>query len=65
METRILGRTGLEVSLIGFGGIPIQRCNQWEVDEIVENLIEEGVNFIDTPKDVYLCNVFRVHTRRA
>ncbi|MBI4855646.1 MAG: aldo/keto reductase [Acetobacterium woodii] len=50
METRILGKTGLEVSLIGFGGIPIQRCNQWEVDEIVENLIEEGVNFIDTAR---------------
>ena len=50
METRILGRTGLEVSLIGFGGIPIQRCSQWEVDEIVENLIEEGVNFIDTAR---------------
>lgn len=50
MEKRILGKTGLEVSLIGFGGIPIQRCNQWEVDEIVENLIEEGVNFIDTAR---------------
>ncbi|KAF5072997.1 aldo/keto reductase [Acetobacterium wieringae] len=50
METRVLGQTGLEVSLIGFGGIPIQRCNQWEVDEIVENLIEEGVNFIDTAR---------------
>jgi len=50
METRLLGRTGLEVSLIGFGGIPIQRCNQWEVDEIIENLIEECVNFIDTAR---------------
>lgn len=50
MEKRILGKTGLEVSLIGFGGIPIQRCNQWEVDEIIENLIEEGVNFIDTAR---------------
>ncbi len=50
METRILGKTGLEVSLIGFGGIPIQRCNQWEVDEIIENLFLEGVNFIDTAR---------------
>jgi predicted aldo/keto reductase-like oxidoreductase len=50
MEKRILGKTGLEVSLIGFGGIPIQRCKQWEVDEIVENLVEEGVNFIDTAR---------------
>lgn len=50
METRILGKTGLVISLIGFGGIPIQRCSQWEVDEIIENLIEEGVNFIDTAR---------------
>jgi len=50
MEKRTLGKTGLEVSLIGFGGIPIQRCNQWDVDEIIENLIEEGVNFIDTAR---------------
>ena len=50
MKKRILGKTDLDVSLIGFGGIPIQRCNQWEVDEIIENLIEEGVNFIDTAR---------------
>lgn len=50
MEKRTLGKTGLEVSLIGFGGIPIQRSSQWEVDAIIENLIEEGVNFIDTAR---------------
>ncbi|MGL4607735.1 MAG: aldo/keto reductase [Eubacteriaceae bacterium] len=50
MEKRTLGRTSLEVSLIGFGGIPIQRCGQWEVDEIIETLIDEGVNFIDTAR---------------
>lgn len=50
MEKRTLGKTGLEVSLIGFGGIPIQRCAQWEVDEILEALIDTGVNFIDTAR---------------
>ncbi|KNZ42929.1 aldo/keto reductase [Acetobacterium bakii] len=50
MKKRTLGKTGLEVSLIGFGGIPIQRCNQWDVDEIIENLVAEGVNFIDTAR---------------
>ncbi len=50
MQTRILGKTNIEVSVIGFGGIPIQRCNQWQVDEIIENLIAENVNFIDTAR---------------
>lgn len=50
MEKRVLGKTGLVVSLVGFGGIPIQRCSQWEVDDIVEALIEEEINFIDTAR---------------
>lgn len=27
MEYRILGKTGLKVSVVGFGGIPIQRVS--------------------------------------
>ena len=50
MQKRVLGKTNLEVSVIGFGGIPIQRCNQWEVDEIIESLIAEDINFIDTAR---------------
>ncbi len=50
MQTRALGKTNIEVSVIGFGGIPIQRCNQWEVDEIIESLIAENINFIDTAR---------------
>ncbi len=38
MEKRILGKTGLEIVCVGFGGIPIQRVNQEKVIEIVDEL---------------------------
>ncbi len=50
METRVLGKTGLEIVPIGFGGIPIQRVNQEKVVEIIDALEEEGLNFIDTAR---------------
>ncbi len=50
MEKRILGKTGLEIVCVGFGGIPIQRVNQEKVIEIVDELEKVGVNFIDTAR---------------
>lgn len=50
MEKRILGKTGLEIVCVGFGGIPIQRVDQKKVIEIVDALEHEGVNFIDTAR---------------
>lgn len=50
MQKRILGRTGLEVSAVGFGGIPIQRVDK---DTAVAMLMEahnQGINFIDTAR---------------
>lgn len=50
MVFRELGKTGLKVVPIGFGGIPIQRLNQELVTELVDEMIREGVNFIDTAR---------------
>lgn len=36
LEKRRLGQTGLEVSIIGFGGIPIQRVDQEMATELFE-----------------------------
>ena len=43
-----LGRTNLEVSLIGFGGIPIQRLTEAEAIRVVQRTLDLGVTFIDT-----------------
>lgn len=48
MNYRTLGRTGLAVSEIGFGGIPIQRVSVNEAVKIIKKAQLLGVNFIDT-----------------
>jgi len=50
MEQRTLGKTGLKVTMLGFGGIPIQRVPGPEAHKIIETCIEEGINFFDTAR---------------
>ncbi len=50
MEMVSLGKTGLTVSRIGFGGIPIQRINAEGTAELFARLLECGVNYIDTAR---------------
>lgn len=50
MRTRRLGRTQLEVTEIGFGGIPIQRVNQNDVTQIMQACVDAGIRFIDTAR---------------
>ena len=47
---RRLGRTGLEVSTIGFGGIPIMRVSREVAERAVRTAVELGINFIDTAR---------------
>ena len=50
MEYRLLGNTLLKVSLMGFGGIPIQRVSSAEAERIINVAVEQGINFIDTAR---------------
>lgn len=50
MEYRILGKTGLNVSTMGLGGIPIQRIDATLTRTLIEALIENGINYIDTAR---------------
>ncbi|MHC4712768.1 MAG: aldo/keto reductase [Planctomycetota bacterium] len=43
-----LGNTGLEVSELGFGGIPIQRVSHEEAVRVVRFAYESGITFFDT-----------------
>ncbi len=50
MEYRVLGKTNLKISRLGFGGIPIQRIDAEGTKEILLKLREAGVNYIDTAR---------------
>jgi len=50
MQRMILGRTGLEVYRLGFGGIPIQRVSEAEAVETVRHAVGQGLDFIDTSR---------------
>jgi predicted aldo/keto reductase-like oxidoreductase len=47
MEKRILGKTGEQLSIIGFGGIAVSGVEQSEANELVREAIESGVNYFD------------------
>jgi aryl-alcohol dehydrogenase-like predicted oxidoreductase len=50
MQQRPLGKTGLQVSILGFGGAPIGflKTDQQRVADILRFLLDHGVNLIDT-----------------
>ena len=50
MQYVTLGKTGLKISRMGFGGIPIQRIDREGTKGLMERLLEEGINYIDTAR---------------
>ena len=50
MEYRILGKTGLRISRLGFGGIPIQKIDPEGTRQLMLRLRDAGVNYIDTAR---------------
>jgi predicted aldo/keto reductase-like oxidoreductase len=50
MQRVILGRTGLEVRRLGFGGIPIQRVSEADAVATVRHALQRGIDFIDTSR---------------
>lgn len=48
MEKIRLGRTGMMVTKLGFGGIPIQRDSEEEAIAVVKRCLELGITYIDT-----------------
>ena len=44
------GTTGLRISRLGFGGIPIQRIDQPGTRELLIAAHKAGINYIDTAR---------------
>lgn len=45
-----LGKTGLKVSVIGFGGIPVQRVDAEKAKQVIIEAEKSGINYIDTAR---------------
>lgn len=50
LREKILGRTGIKVKTLGFGGIPIQRVSEKEAVKVVRRCYELGINYYDTAR---------------
>jgi predicted aldo/keto reductase-like oxidoreductase len=48
MQKVRLGKSRMEVTKIGFGGIPIQRLSEQQAIKVIRRAIELGINWIDT-----------------
>ena len=58
MEYTTLGKTGLRISKMGFGGIPIQKVDEETTKTLMQALVKEGVNYIDTAKGYTVSEAF-------
>lgn len=68
MKKRLLGKTNMEVSVVGFGGIPIQRLSQEEATKVIVECKNKNINFIDTARgytvsEEYIGNALKVAGR--
>ena len=50
MQYTVLGKTGLRVSKLGFGGIPIQRIDESSCKVLMKKVMQQGINYIDTAR---------------
>jgi predicted aldo/keto reductase-like oxidoreductase len=44
------GKSGLEVTRVGFGGIPIQRLSEQQAVKVIRRALDGGFNWIDTAR---------------
>src|SRR3954470_10786260 len=59
LEKRVLGRTGLEVTALGYGAMEVRGSRIWggrpvteaQAESILNAVLDAGINFIDTAND--------------
>lgn len=66
MQTRVLGRTGLAVTQLGFGALEVRGPRIWggrtvsdaQAERILNAVLDTGINFVDTSYDYGLSEEF-------
>ncbi len=58
MKYVTLGKTGLQISQMGLGGIPIQRADVDAAKALVKAMVDAGVNYIDSARGYTVSEAF-------
>lgn len=48
MDIRILGKTGLSVSALGFGAMHLPKISQAEAERLLNEALDRGITYFDT-----------------
>jgi predicted aldo/keto reductase-like oxidoreductase len=46
----VLGKSGMSVTMVGFGGIPIQRLDDFDSTKVIRRAVELGIDWFDTAR---------------
>jgi aryl-alcohol dehydrogenase-like predicted oxidoreductase len=58
MEKRILGKTGLEISALGYGGMELHYLDEKSAHEMLNKVLDNGITYIDTSPEYPLSEYF-------
>jgi aryl-alcohol dehydrogenase-like predicted oxidoreductase len=51
MEKRTLGRSGLQVTALGYGAMELRRLSVFDAGQLLNTVLDSGINYIDTSPD--------------
>ncbi len=51
METRTFGKTGLDVTILGYGAMELRRVDEAQAEKLLNATLDAGIAFIDTAPD--------------
>lgn len=51
METRQFGKTGLNVTVLGYGAMELRRVDEAQAEKLLNAVLDAGITFIDTAPD--------------
>jgi len=61
MQTRKIGNTDLEVTLLGYGAMELRHVDQEEATRLLNAVLDGGINYIDTSPDYGLSETYIGH----
>ena len=58
MEKRKLGKSGLEITALGYGGMELHYLDEKHADQMLNQVLDSGINFIDTSPEYALSEYY-------